>query len=374
MKISDFSHGRNNNFNLIRIVAALAVLATHSFSVAIGSGDAEPLRETLGLTMGSMAVDVFFLTSGFLVTASLLNRQSALEFVWARALRIFPALFVMVVLTTFVLGPYFSSLPLSSYLSARDTYVYFAKCSTLVSGVTFSLPGVFDANPFRGQVNASLWTMPYELRLYAMLAIIWFALRLAKPARQDIFRAIVVFLAFSSGMYALVGYFRMDHPNSFALTNNFSRLFFMFFCGAAYYVLRRRIAVSHRVFLLFLALLLLSSVNRDLFYIVYLLVIAYLLFYLAYVPAGPVRLYNRLGDYSYGIYIYAFPIQQSVAALLPGVSVSRMMLISAGVTIPLAILSWHLLERRMLDLKGHTVILTRRMMGLDLGKTAIEEE
>lgn len=59
MKLSIYSQGRDNNFNLIRIVAALAVLVTHSFALAIGSGDAEPFRESLGMTMGSIAVDVF---------------------------------------------------------------------------------------------------------------------------------------------------------------------------------------------------------------------------------------------------------------------------------------------------------------------------
>ena len=79
--------GRDNNFNLIRFCAAFAVLISHSFAIATGSGSAEPMRHTLGLTWAYIAVDVFFLTSGFLVTASLISRQSAVGFAWARALR-----------------------------------------------------------------------------------------------------------------------------------------------------------------------------------------------------------------------------------------------------------------------------------------------
>ena len=121
MKLSDFTQGRDNNFNLIRIVAALAVLVTHSFALTVGSGNAEPLRASLGMTMGSIAVDVFFIASGFLVTASLLNRQSAIDFIWARVLRIFPALSVMLFLTVFGLGAFFTSLPAPSYFANPGT-------------------------------------------------------------------------------------------------------------------------------------------------------------------------------------------------------------------------------------------------------------
>lgn len=86
MRLSNFTQGKDNNFNLIRMIAALAVLVTHSFALAIGTQDAEPFRQSLGMTMGAIAVDVFFVTSGFLVTASLLTRQNTIEFIWARAL------------------------------------------------------------------------------------------------------------------------------------------------------------------------------------------------------------------------------------------------------------------------------------------------
>ena len=134
MTLSHLSQGRDNNFNLIRIVAALVVLVTHSFAL---------VGESIGMTIGLIAVDVFFIVSGFLVTASLLTRQSTIEFLWARALRIFPALLVMLLLTVFVLGPFFTSLPLSSYFSDRTTYDYLLKCSTLFTGVVYKLPGVF---------------------------------------------------------------------------------------------------------------------------------------------------------------------------------------------------------------------------------------
>jgi peptidoglycan/LPS O-acetylase OafA/YrhL len=122
VKLAELARGTDNNFNLLRMGAALAVLITHSFALAIGTGDAEPLRGSLGMTLGSISVDIFFITSGFLVTGSLLTRQNLIEFIWARVLRIFPALIAMLGLTVFGLGCFFTSLPLSSYLADTKTF------------------------------------------------------------------------------------------------------------------------------------------------------------------------------------------------------------------------------------------------------------
>ena len=360
MKLSNFSQGRDNNFNLIRIVAALAVLITHSFALAIGSGDAEPFRESLGMTMGSIAVDVFFITSGFLVTSSLLNRQSTIEFIWARVLRIFPALLVMLLLTVFALGVFFTASPLSTYLSSTQTYIYLAKCATLFMGVAYNLPGVFDSNPYKSAVNGSLWTMPHEVRMYAILAIAWIALRITPKFRLTSFQAVVIVFSFSAGIYLLFSHFY------FHKIDNFPKLFFMFFVGATFYVLREYIVISRWLFWFFVVGLSATIGHTHIFFVVYVFTIGYILFYLAYVPSGFIRKYNQLGDYSYGVYIYAFPVQQAVAALISGVTVPQMILFSATITIVLATLSWHLLEKRCLRLKGLYVGHTRKLLAYGL--------
>ncbi len=357
MRLSSYSQGRDNNFNLIRIIAALAVLVTHSYAVAIGTGDAEPFRSTLGMTLGTVAVDVFFLTSGFLVTSSLLTRQSAIDFIWARALRIFPALLVMLLLTVFVLGLAFTSLPVHDYLSSVMTYSYFAKCATLLFGVAYELPGVFSSNPYKSAVNGSLWTMPYEVRMYAILATAWIVLRLAPGSRLVRLKAIVVIFACTGGSYTIAEYFYLNSHS------NFAKLFFMFFLGATFYILQGHIVLSRLLFLLLAIGLAVATSNKDVFFVVYVFSIAYIVFFLAYVPSGVIRKYNRVGDYSYGIYIYAFPVQQSIAALIPGVSVTQMIALSATATIFLAALSWHLLERRSLRLKDHYIGRTNKWLG-----------
>lgn len=305
MKLSGYTQGRDNNFNFIRIVAALAVLVTHSFALAIGTADAEPFRESLGMTMGSIAVDVFFITSGFLVTSSLLNRQSTIEFIWARALRIFPALLVMLFLTVFVLGVLVTTLPLTTYLSLPETYIYLTKCATLFMGVSFNLPGVFDDNPYKSAVNGSLWTMPYEVRMYAILAFVWFSLRITPKLRLTAFQVVIVTFALAAGSYILSGQF---YPHS---ASPFVKLFFMFFVGATFYVLREYIVLSRWLFWFFVICLFVATINKHGFFAVYMFTIAYILFYLAYVPSGHIRRYNQLGDYSYHMVFTSMPSQFS---------------------------------------------------------------
>jgi len=356
MRLSAFTHGRDNNFNLIRIVAAYAVLVIHSFPLAVGNGAAVPFRDILGMTVGDIAVDVFFITSGFLVTASLLTRKSAIEFVWARVLRIFPALLVMLLLTVVGLGLFFTTLSWSSYLIDPKLYRYFLKSLTLFSGVEYELPGVFESNPYKNAVNGSLWTMPFEVKMYATLAIIWMLLRRIPRCRVKAFEVTILAGVCLAGILNVLAHFNLiGGGHAF-------RLSFMFFGGASLFVLRERIVLSSFVFSLFALALGVAVFNPHAFFIVYSATLAYILIYLAYVPAGYVRRYNKLGDYSYGVYIYAFPVQQSTAALIPGISVSSMVMISSVVTLAFAVLSWHLLEKHALKLKGHYVHHTKRLL------------
>ncbi|MGE5772366.1 MAG: acyltransferase family protein [Hyphomicrobiales bacterium] len=360
MRLSAFTHGRDNNFNLIRIVAAYAVLVIHSFPLAVGSGAAVPFRDILGMTIGDIAVDVFFITSGFLVTASLLTRQSAIEFVWARVLRIFPALLAMLLLTVVGLGLFFTELSGSSYLTDPKLYRYFFKSLTLFSGVEYELPGVFENNPYKSAVNGSLWTMPFEVKMYAALAIIWMLLRTIPKFRVRAFKVAILAGVCLAGVLHVLAHFNLiGGGHAF-------RLSFMFFGGASLFVLKGRIVLSGFTFSLFVLALAMAVFNPHAFFIVYTATLAYILIYVAYVPGGYIRRYNKLGDYSYGVYIYAFPVQQSTAALIPGVSVLSMVMISSVVTLAFAVLSWHLLEKHALKLKGQYVHHTERMLSYRL--------
>lgn len=366
MRLSAYAHGRDNNFNLLRMLAALTVFISHCFPLATGTRANEPFLAELNMTVGAMAVDVFFLTSGFLVAASLLTHQNAFKFVAARMLRIFPGLWVMLLFIVFVLGGAVSVLPYREYLGSSMGYEYIAKCGTLIFGVAHTLPGVFESNSFGREVNGPLWTLPYEVGMYGLLLAVWVVLALAGRRRLLLIKGAVVVICALSVLFLVVGYFRHGLPVNFELhsTYIFPGFCYMFFTGAAYYVMRDRIELAPRPFLFAATALLVSMVNKHAFFVVYLFTLPYLLFYLAYVPGGRIRRFNRLGDYSYGLYIYAFPVQQTVVALSGGISVLALGLIALPPALLLAVLSWHLVEKRALRLKDRVGRFSVSLTGL----------
>lgn len=355
MKLSSFATGRDNNFNLLRLVAAFAVLFSHSFIVAIGREAVEPLSTFLGMTLGSIAVDIFFITSGFLVASSLLIKKCTVEFVFSRILRIYPALLAMVLVTIFLFGIVFTSLPINAFFNDSATHVFAFKNATLVLGVTGNLPGVFESNPYPKVVNASLWTLPFEIRMYGILVIMWSVFYLFGRFREKLF----IFLVVSMAAAGLIIHFR-DYF-IFHEVDNFHRLIFMFFSGVSCYVLKNWIVLSNKIFALVFGVILLSAFySKEVFFVIYHVTIAYITLWVAYMPRGGIRNFNRLGDYSYGVYIYAFPVQQSVVALVPGISVGGLIFFSSVFTFFFAFLSWHLVEKHALKLKSTRTFRPRR--------------
>ena len=312
MRLSDYAVGRDNNFNLIRFLAALSVLFGHSVGVLGLPSSYEFFFDHLGLSLAEMAVDVFFVTSGFLVTASLINRGNLIAFLWARVLRIYPALWVMLALTVFVLAPALTTLPLADFLSAPKTWDYFAKCATLIGGLRYSLPGVFETMPLKGEFNGSLWTLPIEFRLYLYLAAGWLIFALLPAIRV---RALALIVTLAAGAFLVT---IMRGRLSGAAFNAADIRIFMFLAGSGLYLWRDRIPLNRAFLFAALAALLLASFDKSAFFVAYALLLAPLVLHLAYLPKGRVRAFNGWGDFSYGVYIWAFPIQQTLAYLFPG--------------------------------------------------------
>jgi peptidoglycan/LPS O-acetylase OafA/YrhL len=341
-------HSRDNNFNLMRLLAALAVLIAHSWPLALGRSVPDPLAVTTGLGLGGIAVDVFFVTSGFLVTGSLLRRGNILEFVVARALRIYPAL-VVAVLACVALGLALTVLPWAEFLSHPRTLRFLWRNASAIRSGEFYLPGVFDGNPTPRAVNGSLWTLVWEVRMYLALVVLWCLAGLRKQPRRGTEAAILVLALVTTALYLFDIWAPGAVPGILRVKNSLAPAFLL---GAAFYVLRARMQFR----------LSYAWGSRPLLQTVYFLTLPYLLLFLAYVPAGPVRRFNDLGDYSYGIYILAFPVQQTIAAFVPGVSVLQLAVGAAVVTLALAWCSWTLVEQPALRRKEAVARTLRRLV------------
>src|SRR3989338_1002603 len=171
--IADYDHGRENNYHLIRLIAASLVIVAHSYYLST-SGESEPLRALIGYKhFGEVGVQIFFVISGFLVTKSFLSRRDTdlVGYLEARVLRIFPALVVAVTFTVFVMGALATTVPLNDYFTHERTFSYLFNNATLYREV-HDLPGVFAANPYPNAVNGSLWSLFTEIRLYLLVAVL----------------------------------------------------------------------------------------------------------------------------------------------------------------------------------------------------------
>lgn len=348
MKLSEVAVGRDNNFNLIRFVAAFSVLVSHGYAIVLGPAAFEPLERMLGYTLGEVAVDVFFVSSGFLVCGSLLRLESLRLFGLARVRRIFPALAVALAVTALLIGPMVSTLGFGEYLLDPQWIFYLARNSLLFGGVEHFLPGVFIQLPQSGVVNGSLWTLPFEVWCYATLAMFWLGLRKSGLGRQA-FPPLLI--AAAVGSFVL---FHTTRAYDMEISHGF-RLFFMFFSGASLHVLKGHVRFDGRIAAVLAASVIASASSSALFVFVYPLCIGYLVLFAAYMPGRNIRHFNRAGDYSYGIYIYAFPTQQLVLLLAPpGWSLGALVAMTALFTMSAALLSWHLVERPFLVQRDRT--------------------
>ncbi|MFO6446932.1 acyltransferase family protein [Erythrobacter sp. NE805] len=349
--------GRDNNLNLVRMLAAGAVLVSHAFPI---SGGKDPLLVLTGATGGEYAVAVFFGISGLLIARSFDRRETMLHFAAARVLRLFPALAVVLVLTVCA-GALLTRLPLADYLAARGTWTYIP-ANLLLASPQFALPGVFETNPYGPQINGSLWTLFYEVACYGGVVLLgligvlrrrWLAL-----AAAALVGCAHIGIAWGSAPGGPLG---EAVSMRIALL---ARLAFPFMLGTAAYVWRERLVLSGWIALaLWIPTALLPAGTLLAAGIVVALVYGALWF--GFVPKGRLLGYNRIGDYSYGVYIYAFPVQQALVHFAPGMSPLANIVLALPATLVLAVLSWTLVERRAIAAARPLADLLTRRQGSD---------
>lgn len=359
--LGDLNKGTDNNLTLLRAAAAISVALSHSYLTVTGDPDSRPLLSLTGFSIGYHAVNVFFFVSGLLVTQSWVNRSSLITFSVARGLRIFPALIASTFVVTFLFGSMMTSLSLTDYLTSADTFRYFFQTATLIepSGV---LPGVFAQAPDSYTVNGSLWTLRYELICYIALAIIGFSGVFHQPR---IFLCVSVFAGLA---LIAMSTLPIAHDNTVPI-GHVVRFGLCFGLGVIAFQFQRFIVVHWSGVVVLIAIAALAG--DTVFYpsILY-VTTAYSTLWLAYVPKGRIRLFNNAGDYSYGIYIYTYPIQQTLVSLFPSIAPAQMFALTVLLTLPLAVASWHLIEKPALRLKSTIIDFSSNRMRK---KTATEE-
>ncbi|MGO4551856.1 acyltransferase family protein [Lysobacter sp. 2RAF19] len=320
----------HNHFNVLRLIAAWLVIYGHAWAITGTPGGDLLARATQVKFAGAIAVDMFFVISGFLIAASL-QRNSVRGYLGSRALRILPALVACVLLSVFVLGPMMTTS--HDYWSA-DTWRYLWSNATLWRA-EFHLPGVFETLP-QTAVNGSLWTLPVEARLYLLL------LGASLVGLLTAKRYLLPWLALIAGIAAFA-WFRSPLPDW--LGNDLWCVAF-FVTGTAAWLWRERIRLS---WMPVVALLILAALLRGTpwFAAPYFALVAYGTLWLAFAPV-PAKLAHH--DLSYGLYLYGWPSAQIVQTYSPGPPMHNVLWASV-LAFACAAASWFLVERPALQFK-----------------------
>ena len=335
-----------NNFHLIRLLAALLVLFAHAFHL-LRRGHDEPIGGWfIWLDASLLGVALFFFVSGFLVSRSWDRRRSLTGFLAARVLRIAPGLWLALFVTVFGIGLAVTGLPRSHYLTSYHTYEYLVL--NVVLYTRYLLPGVFPSNPVPG-VNGSLWTIPLEVVLYLILAVCgWLGLLASNGTLRGalrrvaahplvgaaliLFAALLIAKVMRTGVqyYGLAGYFLL---------------------GVLCYRYRRHLNLRPDLALV-LVFVTVAGARTAIGPVVAPLALASATLVVAMHPLfrmNPTWFHRH--DYSYGTYLYGFPVQQSL--ILGGLASPWPLFACAIVaTLALAALSWHLVERPALEQKS----------------------
>lgn len=336
--------GARNNFDLIRLIAAILVLVSHGFELS-GGGTPEPFSVwTAGqATGGALAVCAFFFISGFLVTRSLERSRSLTAFAVARIMRIFPGLAVVVILCALVLGPLTTTLDLGSYFGHRGFSDYFRN---ILLQMNFTLPGVFTGNAVQA-VNGSLWTLRFEVVMYlALPLVLWAALAASRHILPAGF--LVLFCVHN---------FWITTPADGAIAFYYLHLGLFFLAGIIAYAYRDAIRLNTSLALVCLAIVIASAVLGGLF-TARLIPGNYFLLWLAYAAPKIPDPITPHGDLSYGVYIYAFPMQQWAAHNFAiGRSWEGNIALALPLTVLCAALSWRFVEAPAMRARGPVVAM-----------------
>lgn len=356
--LADGLGSRRDNFLLLRFIAASMVIYGHGSAMTGGKGWPELFTHLgWGSYSGDIAVNIFFVVSGFMITGSYLRRRHLANFLWARVLRIFPAFAFCLVISAFVIGAIYTNLSLGSYFGNHDVVRYVTQNLKLQTTMMWNLPGVFTDNPVRTTVNGAIWTLPAEFRMYLWVALVGMLGILSRRWLCSVV-LVVVFVC---------GIFQPDHL-LWMPVHAFLRLAAYFAVGVFCYIHRKAIPVGWPYVA---ALILLAYVLRSTVVYPYAFGLALTAFVFAFAYCIPWHGFNRFGDYSYGVYLWGFPMQQIVAHYLPELSPIQNALLAFPLALAFAVLSWTFIEKPALRLKsvpGRVIARLKRRAPSTYGK------
>jgi peptidoglycan/LPS O-acetylase OafA/YrhL len=279
----------------------------------------------------------------------MLKQQGLLPYVAGRLLRIYPGIIVAILLCALIIGPITSTFSEHEYFHSHELHTFMIKNMTLWRGIQDQLPGVFSSNPLHDVIN-TIWTLPNELKMYATI----FVFGLARLAFRDQTRAIKVMKAVVSTIVIIYLINKLMHPQQ-AEAARLEHLACYFFLGSWTFLYRDKLRLSPLIAVaLWIATLALHQYSA--FVPLFRIALVYTVFLLAFHPDIQLNNFGKNGDFSYGMYIYAYPIQQLLIRYHPAITPMELFGTALVLTLPMAFLSWHLIEKPALNLKRRLML------------------
>ncbi len=326
-----------NQFDRIRILAALVVIFAHHYPLMGRQAPAWLENKWLHWSLaGGVGVMVFFCISGYLVTMSWLREPKLAAFLWKRVLRLWPGMLGSVVFGVFFFGIIFNTIPLGEYLRIPTIWRFFWANLTLVTYFPF-LPGTFITNPSAQVMNGVYWTIPMEFTCYLILASLGFLgiIRNNKIIMYLILIYLMIFLIFFNPDFTGRIQHWIEYPAYFS-AGAFIALHKNWFSKYG----GRLLTVITPILLATYFLTSYTATSRF-------LLLPSLIIFLGNLPARE-NWFSKLGDPSYGIYLYGYPIAQSIIALWPDMHFLASLTVTFALSICAGYASWHFLESRAL--------------------------
>lgn len=354
---------KNNAFGFLRLTLAVFVIFSHTFP--LGGFGIDAIESISGgkHTIGLVAVSMFFVLSGFLICRSAAGSASIVRFLWHRFLRIMPGYWVCLVVCACVFAPFYAWVehgmffrvfaapqksPLAYMLGNAGLFHLSGRSFLQIVGIhPLSIAGLLQGNPFPNVINGSLWTLSFEVCCYIATAV----LALLGILRRGKRLVLLLFVA----LWALHAFGDLN-PAAFAHWAPVAELdplvrLVLFFCaGCLCFLYRERIRCSALLATVGVAVLV-ASLPLGFFGVVAPILLPYAFLCLAF--KLPFARFDAKGDFSYGTYIYAFPVQQALALLrVQEGGFGLFFLWSLAVTLILAVVSYRLIEAPCLRLKN----------------------
>jgi peptidoglycan/LPS O-acetylase OafA/YrhL len=342
----------SNNFDAIRLLASLMVVLAHSFPLTGKSYLCEPLVLLTGNNdFGHFGVSIFLFVSGYLISNSARRNSNFFTFFSKRMLRMLPALSFLILISIFIIGPLFTSLHLTEYFSNGVTYAYLK--NILLFNTQYQLPGVFDEHPYSNIVNGSLWTLGYEFLFYIFLFVLYLVIKNRKYILIVSCSLLLISILILNIFHQQIIQFQYTIPLlNFKLLDTFD-LFNYFITG----VILNAIIIpnSYIKYILVTAILLIlisfckyELINRNIFYII----VPALTYSIAFHNKIKLSVLTKFGDFSYGIYLYGFLIQQILMSFFSlDINPYVFFVVSAIIAYIIGLLSWNFIEKPCLKFK-----------------------